>query len=153
MTRCQTFTRSPLPKELEKNVRLLCRQYLLGSCVAFCLVSTDSNVSFAYAAWPPPLENLDEELEHCLCRISFMLPSYFCVVVLVLIGRLFSQALMLSEDQHKKQAIESTQAAKSAKKSQAEKIAQLEKACADEAGKGNCYRWVMEAIRKTQDVH
>jgi hypothetical protein len=38
-------------------------------------------------------------------------------------------------------------------KSQAEKIAQLEKACADEAGKGNCYRWVMEAIRKTQDVH
>jgi hypothetical protein len=36
---------------------------------------------------------------------------------------------------------------------QAEKIAQPEKACADEAGKGNCYRWVMEAIRKTQDVH
>jgi hypothetical protein len=53
------------------------------------LVSVGSNVSFAYAARPLTLENLDEELEHCLCHVSFVLPSYFRVVVLVLIGRLF----------------------------------------------------------------
>jgi DNA repair exonuclease SbcCD ATPase subunit len=93
-------------------------------------------VSFADAARPPALENLDEELEHFLCRVSFVLPLYFHAVVLILIGKLFPHALMLSEDQHKRWVTASARAAKSAElevlvKSQAEKIAQLEKACAD----------------------
>jgi hypothetical protein len=101
-----------------------------------CLVSAGSNVSFADAARPMTLENLDDELEHFLHHVSLMLPSYFCVVVLVLIGQLFSQALMLFEDQCKRWVTESAQAAKNAKeevlvKSQANKIAQLEKDCAD----------------------
>jgi hypothetical protein len=100
------------------------------------LVLASSNVSFVDAARPPTLENLDEELEHCLRRVSFMLPLYFCAAVLVLIGRLFSQALVLLEDQCKRRAVESARTAKSAElevlvKSQAEKIARLEKACDD----------------------
>jgi hypothetical protein len=47
---------------------------------------TESNVSFADDARPPALENLDEELEHCLCCVCFMFPSYFHAAVLVLIG-------------------------------------------------------------------
>jgi hypothetical protein len=93
-------------------------------------------VSFADVARPLTLENLDAELEHCLCRVSFMLPSYFHDVVLVLIGWLFLQALMLLEDQRKRWMIVSARVAKSAElevlvKSQAEKIAHLKKACAD----------------------
>jgi hypothetical protein len=93
-------------------------------------------VSFADVARPLTLENLDAELEHCLCHVSFMLPSYFHAVVLVLIGWLFLQALMLLEDQRKRWMIVSARVAKSAElevlvKSQAEKIAQLKKACAD----------------------
>jgi hypothetical protein len=100
-----------------------------------CLVSAGSNVSFADAARPPPFENLDE-LEHCLRHVSFVLPSYFCAVVLVLIGWLFSQALVLLEDRCKKRVTESARAAKSAElevlmKSQAEKITHPEKPCAD----------------------
>jgi phage shock protein A len=53
-----------------------------------------------------------------------------------LIGQLFLQTLVLSKDQHKRWTTESARVAKSAElevlaKSQAEKIAQLEKACAD----------------------
>jgi hypothetical protein len=32
-----------------------------------------------------PLENLDEDLENCLQRVSFVLPSHFHVIVLALI--------------------------------------------------------------------
>jgi hypothetical protein len=35
------------------------------------------------------LENLHEDLEYCLRRVSFVLPSHFCAVVLVLIDFLF----------------------------------------------------------------
>jgi hypothetical protein len=46
-----------------------------------------------------PLENLDEDLENCLQRVSFVLPSHFHVIVLALIVTLL-QALVLSEKQH-----------------------------------------------------
>jgi hypothetical protein len=55
----------------------------------------------------PPLENLDEELERYLRRVSFALPSYFHVIVLALIGHLFLHALALSENQHEKRVTES----------------------------------------------
>jgi hypothetical protein len=96
------------------------------------LVLTGSNVSFADAARPLTLENLEEELEHCLCRVSFVVPLYFCASVLILIGRIFSQALVLSEDNCKRRMTESAWAAKSAElevlaKFQAEKTSQLQK--------------------------
>jgi uncharacterized protein YlxW (UPF0749 family) len=97
---------------------------------------TGTNVSFVDAAGPPPLENLDKELEHYLRRVSFMLPSYFHAAVLVLVGLLFLQTLMLSEDQCKKWVAESARTARNEElealvKSQDEKITQLETTCAD----------------------
>jgi hypothetical protein len=82
---------------------------------------------------------LDGELEHCLQHISFALPSYFHVIVLTLIGCLFSQALTLSKSQHEKRTAESMQVAKNAElevlaNSQAEKIVELEAACVDLKG-------------------
>jgi hypothetical protein len=43
-----------------------------------------------------PLENLDEDPEYCLHCVSFVLLSYFGVVVLVLIDYSILQALALS---------------------------------------------------------
>jgi hypothetical protein len=43
-----------------------------------------------------PLENLDEDLEYCLRRVSFVLPLHFSVVALVLINYSILQALALS---------------------------------------------------------
>jgi hypothetical protein len=82
------------------------------------------------------LENLDEDLECCLCRVSFILPSYFHVIVLALIDYSISQALALSEEQRAKRATESVQVAKIAVlevlvRSQAKKIARLEMAYAN----------------------
>jgi hypothetical protein len=39
-----------------------------------------------------PLESVDEDLEGCLWRVGFVLPSYFCVNVLPLIGHSFAGA-------------------------------------------------------------
>jgi hypothetical protein len=82
------------------------------------------------------LENLDEDLECCLRRASFVLPSYFHVFVLALIDCSISEALTLSEKQRAKRATESTQIAKNAElevlvRSQAKKITELEMAYAD----------------------
>jgi hypothetical protein len=95
----------------------------------------------ADAARPPPSldlpwENLDEDLECCMCRVSFVLPLYFHVIVLTLIDCSISQALALSEKQHAKRATESVQVVKNVElevlvRSQAEKIAELETAYAD----------------------
>jgi uncharacterized coiled-coil protein SlyX len=83
-----------------------------------------------------PLDNLDEDLEYFLCHVSFVLPSHFYVVVLVLIDYSISQALALSGKQHEKRATESTPMAKIAElevvtRSQAHKITELEATCAD----------------------
>jgi hypothetical protein len=64
------------------------------------------------------LENLDEDLEYYLHRVSFVLLSHFDVVVLILIDYSISQVLALSGKQCEKRAIESVQMAK---------IAELEK--------------------------
>jgi hypothetical protein len=61
-----------------------------------------------------PLENLDEDLECCLCRVGFVLPSYFHVIVLALIDYSISQVLALSEKQRVKRAAESAQVVKNA---------------------------------------
>jgi hypothetical protein len=42
------------------------------------------------------LENLDEDLEYCLRRVSFVLLSHFGIVVLILIDYFISQVLTLS---------------------------------------------------------
>jgi hypothetical protein len=83
-----------------------------------------------------PLENLDEVLECCLRRVSFVLPSYFHVIVLTLIDCSISYALALSEKQRAKRTAKSEQAVKNVElvvlvKSQAQKIAGLEMAYAD----------------------
>jgi hypothetical protein len=67
----------------------------------------------------------------CKFHVGFV---FLCCCTLI--GRLFSQALVLLEDQHKKWVTESAWAARSAElevlvKSQAEKIAQLETTCGD----------------------
>jgi hypothetical protein len=41
---------------------------------------------FADAARPLPFEDLDEDLERCMRRVSFSLHWYFPAIVLVLIG-------------------------------------------------------------------
>jgi hypothetical protein len=58
------------------------------------------------------LENLDEDLEYCLRRVSFVLLSHFGIVVLILIDYFISQALTLSRKQCEKRAMESAQMAK-----------------------------------------
>jgi predicted RNase H-like nuclease (RuvC/YqgF family) len=95
--------------------------------------------SFADVARLPPsldlsLENLDEDLECCLHRVSSVLPSYFHVIVLALIDYSISQAL--SKKKRAKRAAKSVQVAKNAElealvRSQAEKITGLEMAYAD----------------------
>jgi hypothetical protein len=37
-----------------------------------------------------PLESLDEDLEYCLCLISFVLPPHFYAVMLILIDYFIS---------------------------------------------------------------
>jgi ABC-type protease/lipase transport system fused ATPase/permease subunit len=58
------------------------------------------------------LESLDEDLEYCFCRICFVFPLHFYVVVLVLICCFISQVLALSEKQCEKWVAESAQVAK-----------------------------------------
>jgi hypothetical protein len=53
-------------------------------------------------------------MECGLGHVSFVLPSYFHVIVLILIDCSISQALTLSEKQHAKRATESAQVAKNA---------------------------------------
>jgi hypothetical protein len=86
-------------------------------CFSFAFVTAAPDNCFTGAAWPPPsldfpLEDLDEDLESCLCRISFVLPSYFHAIVLVLIDCSILQALALSEKQRARRAAESVQVAK-----------------------------------------
>jgi hypothetical protein len=59
-------------------------------CFSFTFVTSGPDNYFAGAAQPPPLlnlplENLDEDLECCLHHVSFVLPSYFHAIVLILI--------------------------------------------------------------------
>jgi hypothetical protein len=82
------------------------------------------------------LENLDKDLECCLRRVSFVLPSYFHVIVLALIDCSISQSLAQLEKQREKRATESAQVAKSAElevlvRSQAEEITELKMAYVD----------------------
>jgi hypothetical protein len=93
---------------------------------------------FVGVIWPPPLDNLDEDLEVCLERVNFLCLCVLSVIVPALINCSFSQvqALALSEKQCEARAVESAQAAKNAKlevltKSQADKITKLEIACTD----------------------
>jgi hypothetical protein len=83
-----------------------------------------------------PLENLDGDLEYCLHRVSFVLPSHFHDVVFVLIDYLISQALALSEKHHEKRVAESVQVVKVAELevltgSQTDKITEPEATCTD----------------------
>jgi hypothetical protein len=100
------------------------------------VVTMDPDNCFTDAVEAPPLADLDDELECCLRRVSFCLPSYFHVIVVALIGCLFSQVLALSKSQREKRVAKSAQVAKSVElealaHSQAEKFAKLEVACAD----------------------
>jgi hypothetical protein len=57
---------------------------------SFTFVTVSPNNSFIGTAQPPPsldftLEDLDRDLESCLCHVSFVLPSYFHAIVLILI--------------------------------------------------------------------
>jgi hypothetical protein len=107
--------------------------------VHFVIVGPDNY--FTSAAQPPlsldfPLEDLDEDLESCLCRVSFVLPSYFHAIVLVLTDCSISQALALLEKQRARRTTESAQVAENAElealvQSQAEKITDLEMAYVD----------------------
>jgi hypothetical protein len=79
---------------------------------------------------------LYEELERYLWHVGFSLPSYLRVIVLALIGCLFSQVLALSESQREKRTAESAWTAKNVElevlaNSQAEKITELEAAYAN----------------------
>jgi hypothetical protein len=53
---------------------------------------------FVGATRPPPLENLDEDLENYLRHVSFVASSHFLVVVPALMTCSLLQALMLSEE-------------------------------------------------------
>jgi hypothetical protein len=58
---------------------------------SLCFVTTGPDDCFVGATRLPPsldlpLESLDEDLESCLQHVSFVLPSYFYVIVLPLIG-------------------------------------------------------------------
>jgi hypothetical protein len=82
------------------------------------------------------LKNLDEDLEYCLCHVSFVLLLHFDVVVLVLIDYSILHAFALSEKKREKRAAESAQMAKIAElevvmRSHADKIVELEATCAD----------------------
>jgi hypothetical protein len=98
-------------------------------CLCWCLVSFCVLASlllpralitaFAGAARPLPsldfsLEDLGENLESCLRRVSFVLPSYFHAFVLALINCSISQDLALSKKERAERAIESAQIAKKA---------------------------------------
>jgi hypothetical protein len=101
----------------------------------------DPDDCFADVIQPPPsfdlpLENLDEDLEHCLWQVRLVLPWYSCVIVLTLIDCSLSQALVLSMKQRQKRAAKSVQVAKIAELevvmiSQADKIAELVAAYVD----------------------
>jgi hypothetical protein len=117
-------------------------------CFSLAFVTTGPDNRFTGVAQPLPslgfpLEDLDENLESCVCRISFVLPSYFHTFVLALIDCSILQALALSKKQRVERAIESSQIAKNAElevlvRAQAEKITELETAYADlKREKGN----------------
>jgi hypothetical protein len=62
---------------------------------------------FAGVVQPPsslslPLENFVEDLECCLHHVSFVLPLYFHVILLIMIDCSIAQALALTEKQHEK---------------------------------------------------
>jgi uncharacterized coiled-coil protein SlyX len=83
-----------------------------------------------------PLESLDEDLEYCLCRISFVLPPHFYIAVLVLIDCFILQVLALSGKQCEKRVTKSMQVAKIVElevvaRSQADRITELEATCTD----------------------
>jgi hypothetical protein len=88
-------------------------------CFSFAYVTVGPDNCFTGVARPPlsldfPLEDLDKNLESCLHAISFILPSYFHAIVLVLIDCSISQALALSEKQRVRRTVESAQVAKNA---------------------------------------
>jgi hypothetical protein len=91
---------------------------------------------FVGAIGPPPLGNLDKDLEICLEHVCFLCLHVLSVIVPNLISHSFSQALAPSKEQREKRADESAQAAKNAElevlmKSHAESITKLETAYAD----------------------
>jgi hypothetical protein len=81
-------------------------------CFSLAFVTTGADSCFTGAVRPPLsldflLEDLVESLESHLCRVSFVLPSYFHAFVLALIDYLISQALAMSEKQHAERVVES----------------------------------------------
>jgi hypothetical protein len=110
---------------------------------SFAFVTAGPDNYFTGAALPPssldfPMEDLDEGLESCLHRISFVLPSYsyFYAIVLVLIDCSTSQTLAMLEKQCTRRAAESAQVTKNVElealvRSQAENIIELETAYKD----------------------
>jgi hypothetical protein len=121
----------------------LCRCLVSFLCFSFALATAGPNNYFTGAAWPLPsldflLEDLDEGLESCFHRVSFVLPShsYFHAIVIILNDCSISQALALSEKQRARRVAESVEVAKNVElealvRSQAEKIAELKTPYAD----------------------
>jgi hypothetical protein len=84
MTHHLMFARLPHLKRLEIGVHLLRHRRLVSFYVLALPCHRGPDDHFTGATRPPPLENLDEDLENCLWRVSLVASSHFHVIVLAL---------------------------------------------------------------------